>query len=137
MYAVHPGGDLLYDLRVFYCVRCRCLICSDESRDAQFYASEITDDHHENVAQPVGVYLAEDRPAGRSGRLAVIVGTELISQIAKPVCVYMMPCVVVLLLECCDDFLYFFFGFNGISMGNEPASIVLEEAPRLGGYALI
>ena len=137
MYAVHPGRDLLYDLRIFYCVCCCCLICSDKSRDAQLYASEIADYHDKNVAQAVGVYLAEDRPAGRSGRLAVIVGAELVSQIAKPVCIYMMPRVVVLLLECCDDFLYFFFGFNGICMGNEPASIVLEEAPRLGGYALI
>ena len=66
MYAVHPGGDLLYDLCVCYGVCCRCLICSDESRDAQLYSSEVADDHDENVTQPVGVYLAEYRSAGRS-----------------------------------------------------------------------
>ena len=49
----------------------------------------------------------------------------------------MMPRVVVLLLERCDDLFDFIFGFNGISMGNESASIVLEQPPGLGGYALV
>ena len=48
-----------------------------------------------------------------------------------------MPSVVVLLLERCDNLLYFFFSFNGISMGNEAASIVLEETSRFSCDALV
>ena len=49
----------------------------------------------------------------------------------------MMPRIVVLLLERCDDFLYLFVFFNGISMGNETASIVLEQPFGRGCYALV
>ena len=137
MYPEYLRGNLLHDLCIGYRICRRCLICPDQSRDSQLYAAEIPYDHHQNVAQPVRVYLSEHRPAGRSRRFSVVIRTELVALISQAVCIYMMPRVVVLLLECSDDFLHFFFCFNGICMGNESASIVLEKTTRFFRYALV
>ena len=129
MYLESFTGYLLYNFSIGYGI-CRCsLICPDQSWNTQLDASEVSYYYNKNITQLVGINLSQDGSARRSGRLSVVICPELISKISKTISIDMMPRVVVLLLESCDDFLYFIFCFNGISMGNESASIVLEQAP--------
>ena len=61
MYPVAFRGDLFDDLSVGQRIGCRSLVGPYQSGNAQLYAAEISYHHYKYVAQPAGIYLAQDR----------------------------------------------------------------------------
>ena len=125
------------DVRSLEGVGCRALVCPYQTGDSELDTPEISDNHHEYVAQPGRIYLPEYGPPCRTGRLAIVICPPHISLQAYAVGIAMMARVVVLLLEGSPDLLDFSFALHRICQSDEAASVVFEKSFGSFLYATI
>ena len=124
-------------LHSLQCLGRSCTVGNDKPARTKLYTTEITHHNHKHIGEFLAVYLPQDRLAGCTRRLSVVIGTLLVATLTQTVGIAHVARIVVFLLVYLEMLLYLLNGGYRNGKSKELAAFLGVDGLTLLFYGLV